>query len=90
LRSLSRAQAEVDPPAEDHGGDAMAAENLCIENHIRGALRTYGLLIGAAGRARYRARVHELLEHCDPIFAATIEVMLDVRRAIFAGYERLH
>src|ERR1700676_4461788 len=38
-----------------------------IENHIPGALRAYGLLIGTVGRGRYEARVHELLEHCDPI-----------------------
>jgi transposase len=58
-----------------------------IENHIRGVLRAYGLLIGAVARGRYEARVRELVEHCDPIFAAT---MLDARQAIFVGYERLH
>jgi transposase len=61
-----------------------------IENHIRGALRAYGLLVGAVARGAYEARVRELLERSDPIFAMTIEAMLDVRRAIFEGYERLH
>jgi transposase len=28
-----------------------------IENHIRGALRTYGLLVGAVSRGRYEARI---------------------------------
>jgi len=37
-----------------------------IENHIRGTLRAYGLLIGAVGRGSYEARVRELLEHSDP------------------------
>jgi transposase len=61
-----------------------------IENHIRGALRAYGLLVGAVVRGAYEARIRELLERSDPIFAMTIEAMLDVRRAIFEGYERLH
>jgi transposase len=61
-----------------------------IENHIRGTLRAYGLLMGAVGRGSYEARVRELLEHSDPIFSVMIEAMLDVRRAIFEGYERLH
>ncbi len=61
-----------------------------IENHIRGALRAYGLLVGAVGRGGYEARVRELLERCDPVFVVTIEAMLDVRRATFAGFERLH
>jgi transposase len=61
-----------------------------IENHIRGTLRAYGLLIGAVGRGGYEARVRELIEHGDPVFSVMIEAMLDVRRAIFEGYERLH
>ena len=61
-----------------------------IENHIRGTLRAYGLLMGAVGRGGYEARVRELLEHSDPIFSVMIEAMLDVRRPIFEGYERLH
>jgi Helix-turn-helix domain len=61
-----------------------------IENHIRGTLRAYGLLVGAVARGAHEARVRELLERCDPIFVMTIEAMLDVRRAIFEGFERLH
>jgi transposase len=61
-----------------------------IENHIRGALRTYGLLLRAVSRGRYEARVRELIEHTDFVFATMIETMLDVRRAIFDGYARLH
>lgn len=61
-----------------------------IENHIRGTLRAYGLLMGAVGRGGYEARVRELIEHSDPVFSLMIEAMLDVRRAIFDGYERLH
>jgi transposase len=35
------------------------------------------------------SRVRELLEYSDPIFSVMIEAMLDVRRPIFEGYERL-
>jgi len=61
-----------------------------VENHIRGTLPAYGLLMGALGRGSYEARVRELLEHSDPIFSVMIEAMLDVPRAIFKGHERLH
>jgi transposase len=39
-----------------------------IENHIRGALRTYGLLVGAVSRGQYEARVRELIERTDIVF----------------------
>lgn len=61
-----------------------------IENHIRGALRTYGLLVGKVSRGRYEARVRELIAHTDYVFMKTIGTMLDVRRTIFEGYEQLH
>jgi len=48
------------------------------------------VLIGAAARGCFEARVRELLERCDYVFVATIKAMLDVRRSIFDGYERLH
>jgi transposase len=60
------------------------------ENHIRGTVRAYGLLIGAVGRGSYEARARELLEHSDSIFSVIIEIMLDARRAMFEGHERLH
>ena len=61
-----------------------------IENHIRGALRTYGLLVGAVSRGQYEARVRELIERTDIVFSTMIEAMLEVRRAIFDGYVKLH
>jgi len=61
-----------------------------IENHIRGALRTYGLFVGAISRGGYDARVRGLIKRTDFVFATMIETMLDVRRAIFDGYSRLH
>jgi transposase len=44
-----------------------------VENHVRGTLRAYGLLMGGVGRGGYEARVRELLEHSDPVFFAMIE-----------------
>ena len=61
-----------------------------IENHIRGSFRTYGLLVGAVSRGRYEARIKELIEHTDYVFAATIETMLEVRRGVLDGFNRLH
>lgn len=61
-----------------------------MENHIRGALRTYGLLIGPVGRAGFEARVRELVERTDIVFTTMIETMLDVRRAVWEGFNRLH
>jgi transposase len=61
-----------------------------VENHIRGASRAYGLLVGAVGRGGFEARIRELIERADYVFSAMIEAMLDVRREIFDGYERLH
>ena len=61
-----------------------------IENHIRGALRTYGLLVGAVSRGQYEARERELIERTDIVFSTMIETMLDARWAIFDGYAKLH
>jgi hypothetical protein len=38
-----------------------------VENHVRDALRAYGLLVGAIARGAYEARVRELIERSDPI-----------------------
>jgi len=87
-------------PCQDHRNaeDAHAASQskalkrklIDLENHIRGSLRAYGLLVGTVGRGGYEARVRELLERCDPIFVTTIEAMLDVWRAVFEGFDSLH
>jgi transposase len=61
-----------------------------MKNHIRGALRTYGMLIGQVGRAGFEARVRELVERTDIVFTTMIETMLDVRRAVWEGFNRLH
>lgn len=73
-------------------GQSEAAEAQADRHRKPHSWRTAGLwlLVGAIARGAYEARIRELLERSDPIFAMTIEAMLDVRRAIFEGYERLH
>lgn len=61
-----------------------------LENHIRGALRTYGLRVGQVSRAKFEARVHELLEGADFILQTMIETMLEARSAAIESYTKLH
>lgn len=61
-----------------------------IENHIRGAIRAFGLRVGQVGRKGFEARVRELMEGADFIFEAMIFTMLDVRRTVFDGFQKLH
>ncbi len=61
-----------------------------MENHIRGALRTYGLIVGQVSRGDFEARIRELIEHADYVFATMIETMLEVRRVVFEGHNKLH
>lgn len=61
-----------------------------IENHIRGAIRAFGMRVGQVGRKGFEARVRELMEGADFIFETMILTMLDVRRAVFDGYQKLH
>ncbi|MGY4473336.1 IS110 family transposase [Bradyrhizobium sp. USDA 3364] len=61
-----------------------------LENHIRGALRAYAVLVRTIARGAFEARVSELFERSDPIFVMAIGTMLDVRRAILEGDDWLH
>jgi len=61
-----------------------------LQNHIRGALRTYGLRVGPVAAGRFDARIRELIEGADYMLHTMIESMLDVRAALFAGFQRLH
>jgi transposase len=61
-----------------------------LENHIRGALRAYGLKVGQVSRGRFEARIRELIEHAEPVFEVMITTLLEVRRAVHQGYEGLH
>lgn len=61
-----------------------------LENHIRGALRAFGLRVGAVSRGGYEARVLELIEGTDMALTTFIRTMLEVRKAVMSGYATLH
>ena len=47
-------------------------------------------MVGAVSRRQYEARMRELIERTDIVVSTMIDTMLDVRRAIFDGYAKLH
>jgi transposase len=53
-----------------------------LENHIRGAIRTYGLRIGRASRKTFETRIRERLGSADAVFEVMISTMLAVRRSL--------
>jgi transposase len=61
-----------------------------MENHIRGALRTYGMKVGQVSRLNFDDRVRELLDGSDYIFGVMISTMLEVRKTVLEGYNQLH
>ncbi|HEV2548099.1 MAG TPA: IS110 family transposase [Stellaceae bacterium] len=61
-----------------------------LENHIRGALRAYGLRVGQVSRGNFEDRVRELMEHADYVFEVMIATLLEVRRTVLEGYNKLH
>ncbi|HUH83166.1 MAG TPA: hypothetical protein VLX85_01075 [Stellaceae bacterium] len=48
------------------------------------------LRVGQVSHAKFEARIHELMEHADYLFEAMITTLLDVRRTVLEGYNRLH
>lgn len=61
-----------------------------IQNHLRGALRTYGLKVGTVAAGGFDARIRELIDGGDYMFQTMIESMLDVRAAVFESFRKLH
>lgn len=61
-----------------------------MENHIRGALRSFGLKVGQVARGGYEARVLELIADADGALKTFIMTMLEVRKAVMSGYNSLH
>ena len=62
---------------------------LDVESHLRGALRNFGLKVGAVSGGRYDARVRELVEGF-PGLAAIVEPLLTVRRVMRQQLAVLH
>jgi len=61
-----------------------------IENHIRGALRAFGLRMGTVARGGFEARVNELTAESDGAMKAFVVTMLEVWKAMRVGYNALH
>lgn len=62
---------------------------LDIENEIRGTLKAFGLKVGPVGRARFAARVSELVAE-QPALRALVTPMLQCRAELLQGFEVLH
>ncbi|CAD7339316.1 IS110 family transposase [Sphingomonadales bacterium 56] len=61
-----------------------------LQNHIRGALRTYGLKVGTVGAGQFDTRVRELITDSDYMLHTMIESMLEVRTVLFESFQKLH
>jgi transposase len=67
----------------------LKAKALDVENELRGALRNFGLKVGAASVGRFEARIRDLVAG-DGDLAALVEPMLIVRRALREQFAVLH
>jgi transposase len=67
----------------------LQSKAIAIENDLRGTLRNFGLKVGMAGKARFEARIKELVEHV-PDLAALVEPLLIVRRVLREQIAVLH
>src|SRR5260370_11397096 len=59
----------------------LQSKAIAIENDLRGTLRNFGLKVGMVGKAKFEARIKELVENL-PDLAILIEPLLIVRRAL--------
>ena len=66
----------------------LQSKVIAVENDLRGTLRNFGLKVGTAGRAKFEARVRELVESV-PDLAMLVEPLLVVRRVLREVCRRL-
>ena len=59
----------------------LQSKAIAIENDLRGTLRNFGLKVGMVGKAKFEARIKELVENI-PDLAILIEPLLIVRQAL--------
>src|SRR6187402_2446524 len=74
--------------ATDHR-KLLQSKAIAIDNDLRGTLRNFGLKVGMAGKARFEARIRELVESL-PDLAALVEPLLIVRRTLREQFCILH
>src|SRR4026208_1501745 len=67
----------------------LRSKAIAIDNDVRGTLRNFGLKVGMAGKARFEARIRELVESL-PDLAALVEPLLIVRRTLREQFCILH
>src|SRR5260370_6995417 len=67
----------------------LQSKAIAIENELRGTLRNFGLKVGMVGKAKFEARIKELVENL-PDLAILIEPLLIVRRALREQVVILH
>ena len=67
----------------------LQSKAIAIENDLRGTLRNFGLKVGMVGKAKFEARIKELVENL-PDLAILVEPLLIVRRALREQVVILH
>jgi transposase len=67
----------------------LQSKAIAIENDLRGTLRNFGLKVGMVGKAKFEARIKELVENL-PDLAGLVEPLLIVRRALREQVVILH
>ena len=67
----------------------LQSKAIAIDNDLRGTLRNFGLKVGTVGKAKFEARIKELVENL-PDLAILIEPLLIVRRALREQVVILH
>src|ERR1700681_4957820 len=67
----------------------LQSKAIAIDNDLRGTLRNFGLKVGMVGRAKFEARIKELVENL-PDLAVLVEPMLVVRRVLREQIGILH
>ncbi len=67
----------------------LQSKAIAIENDLRGTLRNFGLKVGIASKARFEARIAELVENF-PDLAVLVEPLLVVRRVLCEQLGILH
>jgi transposase len=67
----------------------LQSKAIAIENDLRGTLRNFGLKVGMVGKAKFEARINELVENL-PDLAILVEPLLVVRRVLREQIVILH
>jgi transposase len=67
----------------------LQSKSIAIDNDLRATLRNFGLKVGIVGRAKFEARIQELVEDL-PDLAVLVEPLLIVRRVLREQIDILH